>query len=366
VKIFKVIILVIIMNLGLAAQEKVQSEAHRKTTYFQQGYYLYILLSEDQGRNLTFEIDNNSIVAAAEQPIASAGEDINACVGSQVKLTGAGSYDPLEMLLTYHWEFQSIPLSSKAVLNGQNQQNCTFVPDLPGEYTISLTVRTPDDRAGADTVRVSVTFYDSKPYAVIEGPGIVKSLLPVTITLDGSSSYTQNGKITRYLWAIESKPPESTMAIDNKGENSIDMQLDWPGEYQVSLIVWNQLGPSEKAVHNISVSNGDPPVFLISYTRKTLSNLFMKKDEIKMKVEIQYLTEPKKIPAEYIVFRRGKSEVNSEIVKRVSASELSKDNISDRESFVIEDYIIPGENYIYLITGLTAEGVVLTFKEICL
>jgi len=57
-----------------------------------------------------------------------------------VTLNGAGSSDPDNDPLTYHWSFVSVPAGSSAELSNPITVSPTFVPDKPGTYVVGLVV----------------------------------------------------------------------------------------------------------------------------------------------------------------------------------------------------------------------------------
>jgi hypothetical protein len=75
-------------------------------------------------------------------PIAVAGTYANVLYANRgnVALSGIGSTDDDSDLLTYAWTMTAKPSGSAAVLNNPTSQTPWFAMDLPGTYTLSLTV----------------------------------------------------------------------------------------------------------------------------------------------------------------------------------------------------------------------------------
>lgn len=80
---------------------------------------------------------------------ADAGTDENGVVGFEVVADGSASSGSAS--LSYSWELASQPAKSQASLTDASTQNPSFVPDLPGEYTLSLEV-TSDGATDTDEV----------------------------------------------------------------------------------------------------------------------------------------------------------------------------------------------------------------------
>ena len=73
-------------------------------------------------------------------PQANAGSAITANTGSSVLLDGTSSADPQGRALAYDWSFAARPPASRASFNDAHIAKPSFVPDLDGEYMVSLVV----------------------------------------------------------------------------------------------------------------------------------------------------------------------------------------------------------------------------------
>ncbi len=86
-------------------------------------------------------------------PVAEAGQDKTATLGSTVTLDGSLSKDPDGDAISYVWSQVSGPIVS---LNSPNSANPSFVPTIAGAYVFSLKVYDGKDTSSADTVTVTV------------------------------------------------------------------------------------------------------------------------------------------------------------------------------------------------------------------
>ena len=102
-------------------------------------------------------------------PAADAGADQDVATGARVQLDGRGAGDPDGDAITFEWAFALRPASSAAVLQGADTATPSFTADLPGTYTITLTVR---DHLGiasaADPVTVRATGASRAPVVFSE------------------------------------------------------------------------------------------------------------------------------------------------------------------------------------------------------
>jgi hypothetical protein len=72
-------------------------------------------------------------------PTADAGQDQLVYIGASVQLDATGSFDPEGDALSYSWTLTA-PAGSSAVLVDANTPNSNFVPDVEGDYQLTLVV----------------------------------------------------------------------------------------------------------------------------------------------------------------------------------------------------------------------------------
>ena len=99
-------------------------------------------------------------------PVADAGPDIDAMVGSAARPSGEGSYDPDGDTITYRWTMESVPDGSTITKDDMDWRFTVrprFYPDVAGTYTLKLIVKDGVTQSEGDYVNVyawSVSFAD--------------------------------------------------------------------------------------------------------------------------------------------------------------------------------------------------------------
>ncbi|NOT44078.1 MAG: hypothetical protein HOP14_05680, partial [Acidobacteria bacterium] len=164
-------------------------------------------------------------------PVADAGADATALVGSLVALSGAGSSDPDGNAIDYSWQFVSRPAGSGAALAGSSSVTPSFTPDVAGDYIIRLTVT---DGFLADDDEVTVSTRNTAPVADAGADDTV--LVGDVVILNGSASSDVDGDPLTFSWSL-TVPPGSTAALDDPALVSPRFTVDVPGAYVAQLIV---------------------------------------------------------------------------------------------------------------------------------
>ena len=120
-------------------------------------------------------------------PIADAGPDQGVSVGDLVSLNGSQSQDPDLDPITFSWTLIG-PAGSAAVLTGDTTAFPTFTPDVPGNYTATLTVTDSTGATGSDSAVVAaITKGQFVDALVLDALNLVGAMPREQVTTPGQS-----------------------------------------------------------------------------------------------------------------------------------------------------------------------------------
>ena len=202
-----------------------------------------------------------------EAPVAKAGADLDVSVGEPAVLDGSESTfcaDHNAATRTFGWTFETIPTDSSIDVSALSDNRTStavtpnFVPDVPGDYTLALTVSDPAGDSAPDYVVVRVAVGDDVPVAHC-GSNLTGEL-GETFTFDATASTDPEGARLEYGWALSSKPACSELDSDNiynSGGPSPTIVPDCDGVYSLSLVVSDGIQYSEPAICYAEVRDDD-------------------------------------------------------------------------------------------------------------
>lgn len=178
-------------------------------------------------------------------PIAEAGSDVVQSLGQAVALNGTQSSwcSTNAEDVIFNWEFASVPSDSSvngSVLTDNQSPTAitpSFVPDVVGEYVLSLRIDDGGVLSAEDFVIVSVEAGNIAPVA--DCGGEYSAEVGSMVTLNGQNSTDPEGQVLTYDWSL-SGPACSTLtssAIYNGSNVKPNFVPDCDGVFIVSLIV---------------------------------------------------------------------------------------------------------------------------------
>lgn len=166
------------------------------------GEYKFILTVTD-GRNTSgfsstsiVEID---VVQGNIPPMANAGDDRKVVTNNEITLDGSLSLDQDNDFITYIWSFISKPNGSSASLFNELTSTPSFIPDMDGEYVVSLIVNDGEINSEIDNI------------VIMAGPLAVDS-----VEISAEKLEVFKGR-TLQLNAVATMTDESETTITNKG-----------------------------------------------------------------------------------------------------------------------------------------------------
>ncbi|MGA2600863.1 MAG: PKD domain-containing protein, partial [Bryobacteraceae bacterium] len=187
-------------------------------------------------------------------PVANAGRGQTAGVSGTVTLDGSGSANPSAAgTLAYSWEFASRPAGSNARLDNETTAMPSFIVDVPGDYSIVLTVSNGSE---TDSASVKVSTRNTPPVANA-GPNQTAGV-GATVIHNGSGSSDVDGDALTYSWTLVTKPAGSTATLSGPNTVSPTFVVDKPGMYVAQLVVNDGLADSTPSTVTITTQNTPP------------------------------------------------------------------------------------------------------------
>lgn len=189
--------------------------------------------------SVTINAVNNNTAPTA---VINVSPDTTVFINTDVELNGSGSGDLDGDSLTYLWEVIVSPPSSVPILSIGNEVTSVFTADLPGEYSIQLTV--DDGRASAQaTVTVTLQEVDpnNSPPTVIAGYDRILVEQTELELIAGLIVDVDVGQTIDSSWTINSKPPSSSAVIEKFTSFEPSIVFDSPGTYELLLTVTDGL-----------------------------------------------------------------------------------------------------------------------------
>ena len=198
-----------------------------------------------------------------QPPVADAGEDQTVFVDELVQLDGIGSYDPDgQSVSDYSWSIETTPNGSTAELDSPLSISPTFVPDIAGDYIISLIVQAGGVWSDPDYVTITADSLNSPPIADA-GPDQPDAIVGSLVTLDGTGSWDPDEDPLDYDWEFLADPPGlppgSTATLDDPSSATPSFTPDVEGLYVIVLSVFDGCEWSTPDIVQVTASPPNPP-----------------------------------------------------------------------------------------------------------
>jgi len=190
-----------------------------------------------------------------QAPIADAGVAQDIFLSETAPLKGSASSDPDGDSLTYTWAIDSAPTGSNiaAILLGANTDTATLVPDVIGQYIISLVVNDGSVDSAADTVIINV-IENLPPVANATGVPLSGDA-PLLVGFDTVLSSDPEGGVLTFSWSFgDSTSLNNISTLSNPSHNYIT-----PGTYTTIVTVTDDFFNTDQASVEITVTAPNTP-----------------------------------------------------------------------------------------------------------
>ncbi|MEK8018031.1 MAG: S8 family serine peptidase [Candidatus Parabeggiatoa sp.] len=240
---------------GRSAKEKGQ----QVTLFFEEpgDYLIALLVSNNKGQSdVTKEIKVGQLIAKATF-VRKDTIELDATASE------AGVYQLSD--LTYHWEAELFGESSleceemTPIFTAQTAQTTKMsffgTTTASCRYRVTLEITDPDGMTSEDSIIVDQEPQTTPPNAKITAVSPVKGFAPLTLNLDGSDSFDEDGTITEYTW-LATHDEEGFGFEKTTSSPKTTITLEQSGVYTISLFVTdNHNENSEQVVFKKTVED---------------------------------------------------------------------------------------------------------------
>jgi PKD repeat protein len=202
---------------------------------------LYFSPNEKKDRNF---VTTKEVIVANEAILGFLEADIT--TGNyplRVKFSAEKSVDSDGEIVFYEWDLDG---DGEYEAFGEKMKNTEKLYSKIGEYLVKLRVTGSNNDIDVVEKKITVTDVGTNLRAEINSSDSLEGFAPLSFTLDGSQSFSREGKIVKYEWYVEG---ENTTVSSRK----IQRKFYEPGEYDISLTVENETGEKHKKTEIIKV-----------------------------------------------------------------------------------------------------------------
>lgn len=177
--------------------------------------------------------DSVTITHPNQAPSASVGSSNRSVpTGKLVEVSGS-AYDSNGDAVTWAWTLVSKPAGSAAALASASTNPTSFVPDVDGDYVVSLVAR--DAELSSTPAILTLTASNTRPVAKA---GVDRTAaLGASVALSGSASSDDNGTPLTFAWTLASRPAGSAAALGSPDAAVATFVPDLEGVYVARLVV---------------------------------------------------------------------------------------------------------------------------------
>ncbi len=216
------------------------------------GTYLVRLQVRDDWAQAAQDTLLIEVLPAANPPVADAGEDVSIFFGESVFLQGSATDPDGDPIVSWSWTIDVKPEGSRPHLSDAASQDPVFLPDLTGDYVLSLVVSDGTNDSLPDSMTVHVAL--NLPPVAIATADVTTGTAPLTVNFDASQSFDPEGSPITYTWLFGDGTHSSEIAPTHV--------FQWATTYLVKLKVvdhWGQITDDTLLIEVLPAAN-NPPV----------------------------------------------------------------------------------------------------------
>lgn len=224
-------------------------EAETDLKDLEEGTYKFTLeVKDDKGETATDEITVIVRSSPNKAPKAKAGSDITITLPeNSVTLSGQDSEDEDGRIVSYRWT--KVKGGSAEIQNDSDAS--TKVEGLTeGSYTFKLTVTDDKDESASAEINVTVKGKANAAPKAVAGDDQSIQLPKKEVTLNGSKSSDEDGKIVKHAWT---KVDGGSASIENPDDASTTVSNLEEGSYTFKLTVTDDQNESSSAEVKVTV-----------------------------------------------------------------------------------------------------------------
>ena len=228
-----------VFRVGAGGLRLTASRSYSDTGAPESSSLTYRVYAFDAAGNLSNPSQRSVTTPACNTPpVANAGADRTAVVGTPVTWDGSGSVDPDGTIISYQWNFGDWSAAAGQTVSHTYSQ--------PGVYRIILTVYDDDESGSGDEAYVEIVENDqtNQPPVANAGPGQTADV-GAQVTFNGSGSYDPDGTITSYQWSFGDGGSATGGTVSHT--------YSQPGTYQAVLTVHDDGGVSSSDAASVVI-----------------------------------------------------------------------------------------------------------------
>ena len=162
-------------------------------------------------------------------------------------------------VFTFDWRFEELPAGSTATLNDTTAIRPSFTPDVPGAYTVRVTVTDPTGRSATETIIVTAGVCRSNAPTATATTTTASVSPGAGVQLQGTADDADNaapcsaGQTFTYAWRLSRVPAGSVAVLNDPSSDWPSFVADMPGNYVAELVVTDSTG-LRSAAASVSVT----------------------------------------------------------------------------------------------------------------